>query len=208
MEQIDLASWPRREIYEHFSRVDYPFYAVTVPLDVTDVHAAARTLDVSFYHLMVWLCTRAVNRVPEFNIRLREGRLCRLDRTDPSFTHLAPGSEAFVIITLPWQPDPAGFCREARRLCQTQTSLFRPGTETDGLIYFSCLPWFDLTALTNEHSFDRDDLCPRLAWGRYVNENGRLRLHLSIEVNHRTIDGVHLGRLVAALEEEIAALRS
>ena len=34
----------------------------------------------------------------------------------------------------------------------------------------------------------------------------RLTLHLSVEVNHRLIDGLHLGRFYEALCEEIAAL--
>ena len=31
-------------------------------------------------------------------------------------------------------------------------------------------------------------------------------LHVSVEVNHRTIDGMHLGRLKEALDTEIARL--
>ena len=87
-----------------------------------------------------------------------------------------------------------------------QATLLDQAAETDELIYFSCTPWFDFTALTNEHNFDRDDSVPRLAWGKYYEEGGRLWVHLSVEVNHRLIDGVHLGQLKQALDEEIAAL--
>lgn len=72
---------------------------------------------------------------------------------------------------------------------------------------FSCLPWFDFTALTNEHRLDRDDTVPRLAWGKYFTENGRLMVHLSVEVNHRLLDGRHIGALKERLDDEIATLR-
>ena len=78
--------------------------------------------------------------------------------------------------------------------------------EAGPLIYFSCLPWVELTALTNERDFDRDDTVPRIAWGRYVEQNGRLKLGLSLEVNHRFIDGLHIGQFVHALEGLVAAL--
>ena len=79
------------------------------------------------------------------------------------------------------------------------------------MIFFSCLPWVDVTALTNERDFDADDAIPRIAWGKFVEENGRWMLGLSLEVNHRFIDGLHIGQFVKALEksmEELAVIRN
>ncbi|HJG28178.1 MAG TPA: hypothetical protein K8V20_05995 [Subdoligranulum variabile] len=73
-------------------------------------------------------------------------------------------------------------------------------------MYFSCTPWFDFTALTNEHALDKDDTVPRLAWGRWYEEKGRWWVHLSVEVNHRLVDGLHIGQMKEALDAEIAAL--
>ena len=78
--------------------------------------------------------------------------------------------------------------------------------EGDDLIFLSCLPWLDLTALTNERNFDPDDAIPRLAWGKYVRREGRLELGYSGEVNHRFIDGLHIGRFAERLQALIEAL--
>ena len=64
----------------------------------------------------------------------------------------------------------------------------------------------ELTALTNERDFDKDDSIPRLAWGKYVEENGRKTLYISMELNHRFVDGVHVGKFHEALTELIEAL--
>ena len=47
---------------------------------------------------------------------------------------------------------------------------------------------------------------PRISWGKYTEENGRLMLGMSVEVNHRLIDGVHIGQFAAALEAGIDSL--
>lgn len=206
MESIDLNTWSRREAFAFFSQADWPFYAVTIPLEVTRVKAVSRERGLSFYHLMVWLCTKALNSVPAFRLRVRGDEVVRLDRADPSFTSLRPGADAFQIITMPWEEDPAAFCAHAKVRCQTQTSFLDQSSETDALIYFSCIPWFDFTALTNERSANRDDTVPRLVWGRYYEDKGGLWLHLSVDVNHRTIDGLHIGLLKEAIDREIAAL--
>lgn len=206
MEHIDLNTWSRREAFSLFSQVDWPFYAVTIPLEVTRVKAASRERGLSFYHLMVWLCTKALNSVPAFRLRIRGDEVVRLDRTDPSFTTLRLGSEAFQIITMPWEEDPAAFCAHAKERCEAQTTFLHQESETDALIYFSCTPWFDFTSLTNERPANRDDTIPRLAWGRYYEDKGGLWVHLSVDINHRTIDGLHIGQFKEAIDREIAAL--
>lgn len=205
MQILDQSRWERKEIFDFFSRLDYPFYAVTLPVEVTPVRTFARENQVSFYYMMIWLCTKALNQVPAFRLRVRGDQVVQLDQTDPSFTSLRPGSQAFRIISTPWVADPLTFCARARQVDEAQTA-FLQGEDTDSLIYFSCTPWFDFTSLTNEHSLDRDDTVPRLAWGRWYEENDRLWVHLSVEVNHRLIDGLHIGQMKEALDREIAAL--
>lgn len=203
---IDLAGWPRRPVYDFFTGMDHPHYMVTFQLDVTAVREYTKRNQLSFYYAMVWLCTRAMNEVEAFHWTLRGGVPWRLEGRDPSFTDLHPGSEVFHIVTLPAGADLPDFCRAAAEKSAAQTEFLDQQGETDRLIYFSCLPWVELTALTNERSQDPDDAVPRIAWGRYVLREGRLRLGVSLEVNHRLIDGLHIGQFVRALERRIAAL--
>ena len=100
------------------------------------------------------------------------------------------------------------FCAAAKTRSEAQAHfLDQDDKELDALIYFSCTPWFDLTALTNERDFDRNDNIPRIAWGKYVpNGAGRETLGMSVEVNHRFLDGIHLGRFYQTLQASIDAL--
>lgn len=203
---LDRAAWPRREVYDFFSRIDDPFYMVTFQTDVTAVREYTKRNNLSFYYAMVYLCTAACNAVPAFRQVIRSGQVWELEARSPSFTDLHPGSEVFHIVTMPCAGSLAEFCRAAAEKSAAQTAFLDQQGESDALIYFSCLPWVELTALTNERDHDPDDSVPRIAWGRYTAQDGRLKLGLSLEVNHRLIDGVHIGQFAQALERRIAAL--
>ncbi len=206
MESVEFSAWPRREIFEFFSGIANPYYSVTFRLDVTALRRYTRERGLSFYHSMIWLCTRALGRVEAFSYALREGQLVRLESRRPSFTHLRPGSESFQIVTLPCEGSLEDFCAAAGEKAEKQDFFIDFAGEGIDMIFLSCLPWLDLTALTNERDLDPDDAIPRIAWGKYTEENGRLMLGLSVEVNHRFIDGLHIGQFAKELESMIAEL--
>ena len=48
---IDIATWNRREHYEHFSAFDDPFFGVTVNVDCTRAYQEAKDKGVSLHRL-------------------------------------------------------------------------------------------------------------------------------------------------------------
>lgn len=208
MEEIDLAAWPRREQYEFFRGLSWPFWSVTFPVDVTALHRWCRREGLSFYYALVYAVTKSMEEVEAFRYKDRGEKIVLHDRLIPSFTDLRPGGETFHIVTLEAGEDMADFCRRAREQSRAQTG-FRTSHSwaEDQLIYFSALPWFPLTALTNERDPDPTDSIPRVGWGKYVpNGQGRESLSLSLELNHRLLDGIHVGRFYEGLTARLEAL--
>lgn len=203
---VALDTWPRREAYTFFSGLSDPFYSVTVTVDVTALHTYTKRRGLSFYYALVWLCTQSINQTAAFRYAIRNGQPVLLARREPSFTDLHPGAEQFHIVTIPAGDALDDFCRAARAKSRAQTEFLSATAESDALIYFSCLPWVSLTALTNERDFDADDAIPRIVWGKYHREGERDVLGLALEVNHRLIDGLHIGRFVQDLQQRIDAL--
>ncbi len=206
MEKIDINSWKRKEIFEFFSSVACPYYSVTFTVDVSQVYDFVKEKGLSFYYCMCWLCTQAINRVEAFSYLIKEGDIYRLNKRHPSFTDIKKGEELFYIVTMPIQDDIVAFCKDAAARSASQTCFINMSSETDELLYLSCTPTLNITALTNEHDSGKDDAIPRIAWGKYRDANGRKELGLSIEVNHRFIDGYHIGKFAEELEKLIAAL--
>lgn len=203
---INYESWPRRELFEFFSGMSDPFYSVTFKLDVTRVYDFAKENGLSFYYALVWLVTKALNSVEAFRYAKLDGNIVLLPERMPSFTDMKKGSETFHIVTMPAGDDIKRFCLEARRRSQAQKEFINMSEEGLDLIYISCLPWVELTALTNERNFDPDDAIPRIAWGKYSENAGRKTLGLSVELNHRFTDGYHIGKFNENLCKLIAAL--
>ena len=207
MREIDLNTWARRAVYQMFSDCDWPFYALSFPLDVTRLREYTKREGLSFYYTLCWLLTKAMEQQEAFCIRIRQGRLFVMDELLPSCTVLRPGDEAFRIITLPAGSGPADFSRRAAALNAAQTDLFDETTEArDDVVYFSCLPWLPVLSMTNERHTDPDDCIPRVGWGKYQEQNGRLTLPICLEVNHKTVDGLHIGRLYEAVQHAIDTL--
>ena len=199
-------NWARRETFDFFSRLSNPFYSVSFRLDVTRLYDFCKARGLSFYYALVYFSAQAINDTEAFSYALRDGELVKLPARKPSFTDLRKGEENFYIVTMPCGGTPEEFCRAAKEKSAAQHTFIDMSQEGDDLIFLSCLPWLDLTALTNERDFDPDDAIPRLAWGKYVRREGRLELGYSVEVNHRFIDGLHIGRFAERLQALIDAL--
>ena len=206
MKLVDIKTWTRRESWEYFSSISQPFYALTYQQDVTALYDYAHEKGLSFYYCLVWAVTEAVNAVDAFRMTITPDGPAVLPRRRPSFTVLRKGEENFRILTMDTAPAVEAFCTAAAAKEARQTAFLDQSGETADLIYISCLPWLEVTGLTNERDFDADDAIPRISWGKYREEDGCKRLGMCLEVNHRLIDGVHIGRFAEALDRVTASL--
>lgn len=170
-EKIALTNWDRREIFSFFSGMSNPFYVVTFRQDVTKLYHYVKQHQLSFYYTLIHLCTQAINQVEAFHYVIRQGDVYRIEARSPSFTDLKTGSECFHIVTVPCMDSLTDFNREAKQRSAAQTVFLDTRKETDQLIYFSCLPWVDITAVTNERDLAapsaQDESIPHITWGKY-----------------------------------------
>lgn len=207
MQKIDLETWPRKELYDHFSASSNPFYSITFVVDVTNLYRYVKEHHLSFYYSLIYLSTQAVNHVESMRYAIYEGEVVLLDKREPSFTDLKPGSELFHITYAPCEGTMEEFCRTAATRSQAQMVFLDKSKETLDLIYFSSVPLVEMTATTGERNLDRDDAVPRITWGRYTEDaQGRKKLHMSMELNHRFADGYHVGKFCEELKRLIEAL--
>lgn len=212
VQELDYKNWKRREVYEYFSKISNPFYMTTFKQDVTNLYDYAKSHNLSFYNSMIWACSQAINLTDAFLITMRNGKFFILNQRNPSFTNLKSGDENFFIVTLNHNQNIKEFCKEASELSKNQQNFINEQKESDALIYFSCLPWIELTALTNARDLSCEnslnDNIPRISWGKFIEENGKKKLGISLEVNHRFIDGFHIGQFALNLEKIITNLPS
>ena len=206
--KIDYDTLKRRELYEHFLHTDVPFWSVTYEEDVTEVLAYCHQNHIPFYHAMIYLVTHALNAVDAFHYAIRKDGIYRLEERLPSFTVLKPGQDTFQIITAESLCDSmASFSAYASALTAAQQEFLVLSKESDALVFLACLPWIKVTGLTNEGMSDPADSIPRIAWGRYYKDNERTMIGMCFEVNHRLIDGIHIGMFHEAFRALVSSLQ-
>ena len=203
---LDLETWPRRGAYELFSKGYLPFYAVTTPLDVTELLRFTKREGLSFYRAMVYSVTRVMNELEPFRLRIRPEGIALCETVSPSYT-TAGRDGAFGITDVEYRPGEtmADFCRRARETEARQAGQMQiEENERDDLIFLSSVPWFVTSAVTQEMPLDPDDSFPRVLWDRIHEEQGRKLVNFTVQLNHRLLDGSHVRDLLVCMNELMA----
>ena len=207
---IDMDAWPRRDAYRLFSRGYLPYFSVTTPLDVTELCRFTKKEGLSFYRAMVYSVTRAMNELEPFRLRIRPEGVAVCETVSPSYT-TAGRDGAFGISDVEYLPGEtmADFCRRALEAEARQGKQMVVEDEVrDDLIFLSSVPWFVTTGVLQEQPTDPDDSFPRVMWDRIHEENGRKLVNLTLQLNHRLLDGAHIRDLLWRMEALMAPRRS
>ena len=201
---LDLENWNRKEHFEHFSRMEEPFFGVTVEIDCTKAYKTAKELNASFFIFYLHKTLTAVNSVENFKYRISEGKIYSNDRIDASAT-IGREDGTFGFSLIEYNPDFRIFEKNALaeiERIQNTTGLFTRSFDDDNLIHFSAIPWINFTSLTHARSFTFPDSCPKISFGKMItSETGKRTIAMSVHVHHGLMDGMHVGRFVDNFQE-------
>lgn len=203
---IDVETWPRKDAYHLFSKGYLPFFAVTTPLDVTELRRFTKKEGLSFYRAMVYVVTRAMNELEPFRLRIRKDGIAVCETVSPSYT-TAGRDGSFGISDVEYLPGEtmADFCRRALEKEASQREQMAVQDDVrDDLIFISTVPWFVTTSVLQEQPTDPDDSFPRVLWDRIHEEKGRQLVNFTAQLNHRLLDGSHVRDLLLRMEELMA----
>ncbi len=203
---IDVETWPRKDAYRLFSRGYLPYFAVTTPLDVTELRRFTKKEGLSFYRAMVYIVSRAMNELEPFRLRIRKDGIAVCETVSPSYT-TAGRDGAFGISDVEYLPGEtmADFCRRAleKEAGQREQMVVQDDVRDD-LIFISSVPWFVTTSVLQEQPTNPDDSFPRVLWDRIHEEKGRQLVNFTAQLNHRLLDGSHVRDLLLRMEELMA----
>ena len=72
MEKIDLNTWNRKEHFHFFNTFENPYFAVTIPFNVTKAYEFSKKNKLSFFGKYLHDCMKAINAVENFKYRIIE----------------------------------------------------------------------------------------------------------------------------------------
>jgi chloramphenicol O-acetyltransferase type A len=202
MRTIDMQAWPRREHFKVFSSWDYPHFSMCANVDLTAFYPVVKQRGISFNVAIVYVLARAANAIPEFRYRIRPGEVVEHEIVHPATTILT-NEDLFTFCTFDYAEDFSEFAaRAAEQIAYVKEHLTledEPGR--DDLLFMTAIPWVSFTSFMHPLHLHPVDSVPRFAWGKFFEDGELLKMPLSVQGHHALMDGVHVGRYFAEVED-------
>jgi chloramphenicol O-acetyltransferase type A len=203
-QKIDITSWNRKEHFEFFSTFEEPFFSITTPIDMTIAYEKAKVKQIPFFVYYLHKTIAAVNQVENFRYRIEENEVVLYDEIDASATIMRE-DKTFGFSFMKFDSDIHNFTKivqtEIERIQVTHGLFTRKFPEN--IIHFSAIPWINFTSLTHSRNYTLPDSCPKVSWGKLMDENGKKTMSVAVMAHHGLVDGYHMGLFVEALQTEL-----
>ena len=203
---LDISSWGRRDLFEFFRTYENPYFNICTQIEITRLLEVLRErANVSASLTYHYFALRIANEIEPFRYRLRDDQVLVHDVIHGGTTVLLP-NESFTFAYFDYQKDFDSFIRDA----QTSVNNVRQGEgpfkplDGDDRIHFTVLPWVSFTSFAHARNKTRAVSVPKIAFGKFIRDNQRTLLPISVEVHHAMMDGLHVGRYLNRFEEMLA----
>lgn len=202
MKYIDLKNWKRKDHYHYFKQLDYPHFNICANVDITNFYHHVKENKLPFFISVLYACTKTANIIKEFRYRIRGEKAIEHEVVSPSFTVLID-DEMFSFCTTDYIDEFKNFIintlNEIEKVKTNVNIKDEPGR--DDLLYITCIPWISFTGLTHPIHMNPVETIPRISWGKYFEEGGKMKLPLSVQVHHALVDGIHVGKFYIELQK-------
>jgi chloramphenicol O-acetyltransferase type A len=202
MKYVDMENWERRDHFDYFRQLDYPHFNICANVDITEFYKLIKEKGEPFFISFLYISTKAANSIKEFRYRIREDKIVEHEIVNPSFT-IMTSSGVFGFCTTEFKDRFSDFKSDALRdieEAKKKTSIEdAPGR--DDLLYVTSIPWVSFTSIVHPIHMKPVDCIPRISWGKYFEEGGRIKLPLSVQVHHALVDGIHVGQYYKTIQD-------
>jgi chloramphenicol O-acetyltransferase type A len=198
---VDMQRSSRREQFELFSAYEHPHFGMCANVDLTAFYPAVKQRGHSLTVAIVYVIARASNAIPEFRHRIREGEVVEHEVIDPGFTILVE-DDVFSFCFVDYAEDFSVFAaRAAERIAYVREHPWVRQVPEDDVLYLTAIPWVSFTSFLHPMRLQPTDSIPRFVWGKFFEEGDLLKMPLGVQGHHALIDGVHVGRFYAEVQD-------
>ena len=209
---LDLQTWKRGQMFYYFSKIAPTGYSLTVKLDITNMKAALDEAKLKFFPAYLWLVTKNLNLQEEFRIAEKDGQIGYYDHLMPLYASFHKDDQTFSLMWTEYEDDFRTFYDayirnqerygEGRGVLAQSDLLPPPNAYT-----VSCVPWISFQHFAVHSYENKPYFFPSVEAGKFVMENDRLMMPLSITCHHATTDGYHVSRFLEQLQAEADEFR-
>ena len=195
MRYIDIEDWERRDHYLFFKDFENPFFNICADVDITSTLCFTKDNQISFFVASLYLSIKAANSIKEFRLRIRDEQVIVHEVIHPSSTVLNTDN-TFSFCNFTYDTDFSGFNESASGILKMHKQGFKSlaSDHRDDLVYYSVIPWIRFTSFSNPKQHGNKDSIPKIVFGKYYEDGKRVKMPVSVEINHALMDGFHVGR--------------
>lgn len=185
----------RQKHFEFFRNMNHPHFSITANVEIGPLLSQIKKEQLPFMPTLVWITSHTANELAPFRQRIRGEMIVEHGIVHPSFAVDTDAADVFSFCEVPFSTDFHLFINQAiERIEKMKSSpTFEDEENRDDYLFLSSIPWISFTAITHAMSYHPHDSVPRITWGKYFEENGKILLPLSVQVHHALVDGKYVG---------------
>lgn len=202
--RIDLEQYDRRQHFEYFSSLQYPYVGITNNVDVSELVQFCKAKNYSFYLTFLHAAALAADGVKELRQRIRDGGIVEYDECPTSHIELLENN-TYCYCTLHHNmalEEYIPYAEQARSQCRQKGSIDEDD-DSESMYFISTIPWLHYTAMIQPVA-GGEESNPRITWGKFQEDHrGRKQLPVTILAHHALVDGIHIAMFYQNLEQQI-----
>ena len=213
MHVINQDTWRRRDHFNLYNSMAFPHIGIGVQIDITTLWSSRSRFKSSPTITLVYLLTKAANRVPELRQRIQDQQVIEYEIIHATLAVLAEDN-TFGVCRLTYNPVFSDFASKAE-ICieniKKEPSMVdfhidqKGNITSDDILAITVLPWISFTSFDLTRT-PQNDSVPLLAWGKVYKQEGRYLLPFFINFHHALVDGIHIAQYIQFIEEEVLDL--
>lgn len=202
MEIVNIDDWNRKEHFQYFNSLDYPYLNICGNIDMTNLYRYIKSENLPVFITILYLTSKVANEIQGFRMRIRQENVVLHHMVRPSFTVLNK-DKSFSYCTVDFIDSYNEFKNSTQK--QIDFIMDNPSIKdeenVDDMLFITSLPWISFTSINHPVNLKPSDSFPRISWGKISINNDKIELPLSIQGHHGLIDGYHIGEYFKKLEE-------
>jgi len=202
---IDINTWERADHFNLFKNFALPQIGITTELDITNFRRKTKENAWSFSFAFIHLVAKCANEIKNFRYRFYHGDAVHYNKINTTFTYMNHDTNLFKIVSVETTDNINNYINKAIETAKNQDEYLT--TLPNNTYLFSALPWLTYTHLSSTCSGNKEDATPKFHWGKYFERDGKLFMPFSIHAHHAFVDGLHIGKLVQRIQEDINILQ-
>jgi len=201
-QEIELATWKRREHFEVFKNFDEPLFGITVKVECSRAYLKAKETGYPFSLYYLYLSLKAANEIEELRYRIEGDKVFCYDSVGAGPT-IFREDETYGVGYFPYNKNIAEFMKlatiEVERV-KAERGLKFPVTG-ENIIHFSTIPWADFTSINHARRLDIGRSIPKITFGKVTRNGDKMWMPLDVHANHAVMDGFHVSKFIERFQE-------